>query len=232
MGARDLRAAAFVATAVVATGVGGYFAFQPARSGTPSFWALAGGPAMALAVVAAVWARREELLVDWLRPRSGDFTLGVVGAALFWAAGWGFSAVVTPVGSKREIWLATLYGQIGDPRVLQEHGWQVGVGIVAVVIAEEVVWRGMVTQLLADWLGSRTAWVWAAALYALAMVPTAWPLRGGDGSIDPVLPLAALAGGLLWGGMARRLGGRLVPGIIAHAFFDWAAVMMFRFWGR
>ncbi len=226
-------AAALLAVAVVVTGTASYVAFLPQFSGRPAFWALAGGPTLVLALVAAAWAQREDLLREWLAPRWGDFSRGVVGAVLFMAAAWGFSRVVAPVGSPREIWLVTLYGQIGNPRVLQQHGAEVAAAIVSVALAEELLWRGLVTQLLADRVGSRTAWVWAAVLYALAYVPTAWALRAGGGglaSLDPVLPIAALAGGLLWGGMARAFG-RLAPGVLAHAAFDWAIVMMFPLWG-
>jgi uncharacterized protein len=226
-------AAAFVAIAVVATAVASYVAFLPQNAGTATFWALAGGPTVLLAAVAAEWARREELLREWLTPRWGDFTRGVVAAVLLLGLGWGFSRVVTQVGSPREIWLVTLYGQIGDPRVLQARAPLVALAIGVVVVAEEVLWRGMVTQLLADRIGSRTAWIWAAALYALAYVPTAWSLRpgaGGGAALDPVLVIAAFGAALLWGAMARALG-RLAPGILAHALFDWAVIMMFPLWG-
>jgi membrane protease YdiL (CAAX protease family) len=153
----------------------------------------------------------------------------MVGAVLLMAAAWGFSRVVTPVGSPREIWLVTLYGQIGNPQTLQAHGAEVAAAIGVSALAEELVWRGMVTQLLADRVGSRTAWIWAAALYALAYVPTAWSLRAGS-SLDPVLVIAAFGAALVWGAMARSLG-RLAPGILAHALFDWAIVMMFPLWG-
>jgi membrane protease YdiL (CAAX protease family) len=226
-------ALAFVALSVAVVGVASYFAFLPQSSGTVSFWVLAGGPTLVLAGVAAAWARREELLREWVTPRWGDFTRGVVGAILLFGVAWALSRIVSPVGSPREIWLVSLYGQIGDPRLLQQHAPAIGAAIVATVLAEEVLWRGIVTQLLADKLGSRTAWIWAAALYALAYVPTVWSLRADAGpgvGLNPVLPLAALAGGLLWGGMARAFG-RLTPGILAHVLFDWAVVMMFPLWG-
>jgi membrane protease YdiL (CAAX protease family) len=226
-------AIAYVALAVVVTGVSSYLAFLPQNSGTVAFWALAAGPALVLGAVAAAWAKREDLLREWLTPRWGDFTRGVVAAVVSFGVVYAFSRLVTPVGSPREIWLVTLYGQIGDPRLLQAHAPAVAATIAAVALAEEVIWRGMVTQLLADRVGSRTAWVWAAGLYALAFVPTAWSLRaaaGAGGGLDPVLPLLALGGGLLWGGMARSFG-RLAPGVLAHALFDWAVVMMFPLWG-
>jgi hypothetical protein len=224
-------AVAFVALSVVVTAVCSYLAFLPQYSGAVAFWGLAGGPTVLLAAVAAWWASREELLREWLTPRWGDFSRGVVAAVLLFGVAWAFSRVVAPVGSPREIWLVTLYGQIGDPRVLQHRAPLVGAAIVVVAAAEELVWRGAVTQLLAERVGSRTAWVWAAVLYAVAFVPTAWSLRaGGGGPLDPVLPVAALGAGLLWGAMARTFG-RLAPGILAHALFDYAVVMMFPLWG-
>jgi membrane protease YdiL (CAAX protease family) len=157
----------------------------------------------------------------------------VLGAIGFFVLAWGFVRAAMPVGSSREIWLVSLYGQLGDPRLLAAHAPAIAATILATALAEEVLWRGMVTQLLAERVGSRTAWVWAAGLYALAYVPTAWSLRadaGGGGGLDPVLVIAALGGGLLWGGMARAFG-RLAPGVLAHALFDWAVVMMFPLWG-
>lgn len=222
-------AATYIALAVVLTGVCGYFAFLSRYSGTVTFWVLAGGPSVVLAAVAVEWARREELLRDWLRPRAGDVTGGVLGAVLLVAASWFFARVVAPVGSPREIWLATLYGQIGNPVSLRAHGAEVAAVIVVSAVSEEIVWRGMVTQLLADRLGSRTAWVWSAALYALAMVPTAWSL-GVGGSLDPALVIAGFGGGLLWGYMTRSFG-RLTTAIVAHMAFDWAVIMMFPLWG-
>jgi len=102
--------------------------------------------------------------------------------------------------------------------------------VVAAAVGEEIVWRGAVTQLLAESVGSRVAWLWAAGLYTLALAPTAWSLGSASG-LNPMLVVAAAGGGLVWGGMARVFGG-LVPSILAHALFDWAALMMFPLWGR
>jgi membrane protease YdiL (CAAX protease family) len=225
-------AAAFVAIAVAVVGATAYYAFRPESAGTVAFWVLAAGPSLVLAGIAAAWASREELLREWITPRWGDFSLGLVGAVLLYGVAFGFQRLVAPVGSPREIWLVSLYGQLGDPRLLQAHVVAVGAAIFAAALAEEVLWRGMVTQLLAERVGSRTAWVWAAGLYALAYVPTAWSLRAaaGGGGLDPVLPVAALGAGLLWGAMARAFG-RLGPGVVAHALFDYAVVMMFPLWG-
>ena len=229
---RNLRliAAAFIALAVALTGACSYFAFSPARSGTISFWALALVPTVVLAGAASVWAHREGLLAEWLSPRWGDFTRGALGAVGLFAAAWGATRVLAPTGSPREIWLVSLYGQIGDPRVLQAYAPLVAAAVAVAALAEELLWRGAVTQLLAERVGSRLAWVWAAGLYALAFVPTAWALRAGEG-YNPLLVLAAGGAGLVWGGMARVFGG-LAPSILAHALFDWAVLMMFPLWGR
>jgi membrane protease YdiL (CAAX protease family) len=222
-------ALASVAVAILVTGLSSYLAFLPDRSGTVAFWALAIGPTVALAAAAAAWAQHEGFLAEWLTPRWGDFTRGVFGAVGLFAAAWGVTRVLSPVGSPREIWLVSLYGQFGDPRVLQAHAPAVAAAVVVAAVAEEIVWRGAVTQLLAERVGSRLAWVWAAALYALALLPTAWALRAGLG-LNPVLVLAAAGAGLVWGGMARAFGG-LAPSILSHALFDWAALMMFPLWG-
>jgi membrane protease YdiL (CAAX protease family) len=222
-------AAAFVTVAVVASAVASFVAFSRDRSATVAFWILAGGPTVLLAAVAAVWAKREDYLWEWLAPKWGDFSRGLLGAAGFFGLAWAFARAVTPVGSPREIWLVSLYSQIGDPRVLQLHAPAVGAAIALVALAEELLWRGTVTQLIAERVGSRSAWVWSAALYALVYVPTMWALRTGAG-INPLLVVAALAGGLLWGAMARAFG-RLAPSILAHALFDWTVLMMFPLWG-
>jgi membrane protease YdiL (CAAX protease family) len=222
-------ATAHVAVAVIVTAVGSLLAFSPPRAGSLLFWALSGGPPVLLGAIAAIAAKREDLLREWLSPRWGDFTRGLLGALVLFAAAWAFVRVVCPVGSPREIWLVSLYGQIGDPRTLHARGAAVAVAIVVVTVAEEVLWRGMVTQRLAERVGSRTAWVWAAGFYALACTPTLWALRSAVG-LNPVLPMAALGGGLLWGAMARAFG-TLVPSIVAHALFDWAVLMMFPLWG-
>ncbi len=223
------QAAAFIALAVGVTAAASYFAFTAQNSGTIGFWVFSAVPTLVVATFAAAWAEREALLRDWLRPTWGDFTRGLFGALLLFSLAWGFARFAAPVGSPREIWLVSLYGAIGDPRMLQAHAPAVALTIVAAAIAEEVLWRGMITQLLADRVGSRTAWLWSAGLYALAFTPTAWALRERAG-LNPVLVLAGLGGGLVWGGMARAFG-RLIPSILAHALFDWAVVMMIPLWG-
>ncbi|MGD0673807.1 MAG: CPBP family intramembrane glutamic endopeptidase [Polyangiaceae bacterium] len=220
---------AIVPFALVVTAVSSYLAFSVDPSKRVLFWLLSAGPSAALGAVAAGWAWREELLGEWLRPRAGDFTRGLAGALLLFFVAWAFARVFLPVGSAREIWLVSLYSRIGDPRGLQSHGPLVAVVIGTSAAGEELLWRGVVTHVLAARVGSRAAWVWSSSLYAIAYWPTLLALKGG-GSFNPLIALLAVGGGFLWGAMARVFG-RLVPGILAHALFDWAVVMMLPLWG-
>jgi membrane protease YdiL (CAAX protease family) len=122
----------------------------------------------------------------------------------------------------------SLYMELGAPK-LQSNATLVAGAIVVMAIAEELVWRGLVTSLIAEKVGSRTAWIYSAVLYALAHVPSMWALRSPLGALNPVLPLAALGCGLVWGAMARGFK-RLTPGILSHALFDWCVLMMFPLW--
>jgi len=213
---------------VALVGTGAYLAFLPARHGSMSFWFIMGGPTVVLAALGAWRAARSEQLREWITPKWGDFTRGFVAAALLFGVAALFTKVMVPADSPRKVWLISLYGQLGDPKVLEAHALLVAGMIVVIATAEELLWRGHVTALCSERFGSRTGWVWAAVFYALAHVPTMWSLKA-DSGLNPILPLAALGAGLLWGAMARFFG-RLAPGILAHALFDWCVIMMFPLW--
>lgn len=238
-----MRNVAYLVAIVVAIGTGSHFAFQLARAGQPSFLLWIGLPTVIIAIIGAMRAHSHGDLyrrstfdagggsgAGWLNVRSGDFTRGFAGAAVLFGSAWGFMRLVTPVGSDRESWLARLYLQLGDPTTLRKNVAFVVVAIIVMAAAEELVWRGLVTSLLEERVGSRRAWVWAAVLYAFAHVPTLWALRDPVAGLNPILPAAALGAGLVWGFMARRFE-RLLPGIFSHVLFNWTVLMMFRLWG-
>jgi hypothetical protein len=220
----------YLAAIVVVIGIAAHLAFDLSRAGTPWVFVILGVPTVTLAVLGVLRAHRDGVLRSWLSVRGGDFSRGFAAAAVLFAGAYAFSKVVTPPGSTRSIWLVRLYLQLGDPAVLRKHVALVVLGIIVVSIAEELVWRGLVIALLEEKIGSRRAWVWAAALYALASVPTMWVLGDPAAGPNPTIVLASLAGGLVWGGMARRYE-RLLPGIFSHVLFDWTVLMMFRLWG-
>ncbi len=223
-----MRNAIFLVLIVVAVAVASFMGFQLSQAGTLGFWALLGLPTVALAVLGLIRAHKDGELRGLLRPAWGDATRGVLGALAFFAVAYGFARATS--GGIKESWLARIYLQLGDPSLLRGHAVLVAVAIIVVAAAEEIVWRGLATTLLAEKLGSRRAWIFAAILYSVAHLPTLWALRDPEAGLNPVLPLAALAGGLLWGGMTRYFE-RLPPAIIAHALFDWIVIMTFRLWG-
>jgi uncharacterized protein len=239
-----VRNVAYLVAIVVAIATGSHYAFQLARAGQPSFVLWIGIPTVVIAVIGAVRAHKngdlyrrtpsfeenKTVTAGWLKVQSGDFSRGFAAAALLFGGAWGFMRVAMPVGSDRESWLARLYLQIGDPTTLRKNVLFVVLAIVVMAVAEELVWRGLVTSLLEQYVGWRRAWVWGAVLYALAHAPTIWALRDPVAGLNPILPVAALAAGLVWGFMAYRFE-RLLPSIFSHVLFDWTVLMMFRLWG-
>lgn len=237
-----MRNVAYLVAIVLAIGIGAHFAFQLSRAGQPSFALWIGVPTLVIAVLGALRAHSEGSLyrrgsfdeggggAGWLNVRGGDFTRGFAAAALLFGGAWAAMKLIAPVGSDRESWLARLYLQLGDPTTLRKNVTLVVVGLIVMAIGEELVWRGLVTSLLEEKVGSRRAWVWAAVLYALAHLPTMWALRDPVAGLNPLVPVAALGCGLVWGYMGRRFE-RLLPGIFSHVLFDWTVLMMFRLWG-
>ena len=149
--------------------------------------------------------------------------------ALFGGA-WLLVHVLAPVGTPRDAWMALLYVQFGPGSDLKKQMVVVVIALLAIAIGEEVLWRGVVTRLLEPVVGSRRAWIVSAFLYALAHLPTAFLLADETAGKNPMLVLGALGAGLVWGGLARKLG-RLTPGILAHVAFDWTVLVLFRLWG-
>ncbi len=225
-----MRNVAYLAGIVATIAVAAHFAFDVTRAGTQSFYLVMAVPTVALAVLALVRAKNDGVLKSWLSVRSGDFSRGFGAAALLFGAAYAFTKSVAPPESIRASWLARLYLQLGDPQILRKHVGMVVIAIIVMAIAEEIVWRGLVISLLEEKIGSRRAWVWGAVLYSIAHVPTVWALRDPVAGANPVILLAALGCGLVWGGMVRAFD-RLLPGIFSHVLFDWTVIMMFRLWG-
>lgn len=225
-----MRNAAYLAGIVVTIAVAAHLAFDVARAGTPIFFLIMAVPTVIIAVLGLLRAKDDGVLKGWIAVRSGDFSRGFAAAAILFGGAYAFMKVVAPPESARSSWLARLYLQLGDPAVLRKNVGMAVAAIIVIAIAEEIVWRGLVISLLEEKIGSRRAWVWAAVLYAIAHVPTIWALRDPVAGANPVIVLAALGCGLVWGGMARKFE-RLLPGVFAHVLFDWTVIMMFRLWG-
>jgi membrane protease YdiL (CAAX protease family) len=78
-----------------------------------------------------------------------------------------------------------------------------------VVIAEELLWRGVVTRFLMERAGRAAGILLGAAVYALAHW-AAW---------NPLLLLAAMAFGIFWGWLYAATDDLVSP-TISHLLFD------------
>jgi len=222
-----VRPYAFVAGIVLVVAFACQMGFDVTHAGKPGFFLWVGLPTLALAILGGVRAHRDGILREWFRPRFGDFSIAVGTAAALFAGAFAFSKML---GLPQILWFGRLYEQVGEaPEARKNVTWIVP-ALIVTACAEEVVWRGLVPSLLEEKIGSRRAWVWAAVLYAIAHVPTVWQLKDPNAGMNPLVIMAALGAGLVWGYMARRFE-RLLPGMISHVLFDWTVMMMFRLWG-
>lgn len=197
------------------------WAFAPARAGELAMILAIGACYAVLTALTALRLRRRGELGALLRPASGDLTLGALSAGLLYGAAHLVTQTITARGTPREGWIMRLYLQLGDP---EAHGRVLLGGAVFVVAAlEEFVWRGLVTRAIEEVVGLRRAVVITALLFALAHLPTLFVLAMPPAGLNPLIVLAALGGGLLWGVIYARAG-RLVPALFAHALFSWAVV--------
>jgi hypothetical protein len=205
-------------------------AFSDAYAARPAMLYVLLVPYAALAVV-AIWRMwRDGTLLDLFRWRSGDIATGVFGALGLGVGVYLGRQFIAPKGSPSESWVVRLYLQLGD--VPADRGKTVVYSLLIVLIAllEEVVWRGMVQQILEERMGIRRGWVATTMLYALAHVPTAWALAMPPMGKNPLLVLAALLCGAVWGFLAARKQ-RLAPALVSHALFTYGLAVQFRLWG-
>jgi CAAX protease family protein len=194
------EAAATAIGVTIATTIVMRFVFDPARAGKPAMLIALG---LLYAMCAAVALQR-------LHRR------GVLyGAAQL------VMAAFAPHGSPREAWVIRLYLQLGDPEALERELVSAAVFLVAAL--EEVTWRGLVMRSLEVGYGTRWALVASALLFGAAHVPTMFLLSDPVAGLNPLIVLAAVGCGLVWGAMFWRTS-RLLPAIFAHAFFSWAIV--------
>jgi membrane protease YdiL (CAAX protease family) len=86
--------------------------------------------------------------------------------------------------------------------------------LLPILISEELVWRGLVQQVLSERLGVTPGVLLTALLYAAGLAPTR----------SPVLVAAAFVCGTIWGAL-RAATGRLAAPLLAHLVWD--AVVLF-----
>jgi len=218
---------ALVITALVAGAMS--FALRPDAAGTSVVLLAPGVLYAVLTVLAVLQMRRDGTLSEKLRPRSGDLTFGALGTVMLYMGAVAVRMFVAPKASVREAWIMRIYLQIGDPEILQHRIVYISLAVAAVAILEEITWRGYVYSLLEERLGTRRAWPATAVLYALAHVPSVFLLRDPFAGPNPLIVLAALGCGLVWGLVVARTG-RLPVAIFSHALFTWCVAIQFPLW--
>jgi membrane protease YdiL (CAAX protease family) len=203
---------------VVSAGVLAY-AFAPDRAGQPSMLVALGVFYAALAAYALVRLHRRGELARLLLPARGDITLAAVTAGVLYGATRIGGSILAPAGSPRELWIMRVYLQIGampERRLL-------GAMVFAVAALEELVWRGLVMRLEQGIGPGLRACILTALLYAAAHLPTLGLLRMPGAGANPLVVVAALGCGLVWGLLVLRTG-RLTPALLAHALFSWSLI--------
>ncbi|MBX3126586.1 MAG: CPBP family intramembrane metalloprotease [Polyangiaceae bacterium] len=218
---------ALLVTALVAVAHG--MAFRPALAGSTEFWLWLAVP-YALLAGFAVWRLWDDgTLLDVLKPKWGDLSIGALTAAVLLVGSWLLRSVITPPSTERGAWLFRLYLQVGDSEVLQ-RSIPLTTALLFIPVCEELVWRGWVQRDVTEAFGTRRGWPIGAGLYAVAVLPTAFLLADPVAGANPLLVLAALGTGLFWGFMTSVLG-RLPPVIISHMAFTYFSAVQFRFPG-
>jgi membrane protease YdiL (CAAX protease family) len=216
-----------VAAALVAAAM--TIAMQPAMSGSPLALVVIGAPYLLLSILGILYLRREGTLGEKLRPKSGDLTFAALVTVMLFFGAIAGRKFLAPHGSVREAWVMRVYLQIGDPELMQQKVLAASLAIGAVAMLEELAWRGLIYNLVEERFGTRRAWPVTAALYAAAHLPTVILLRDPFAGPNPLIVLAALGCGLVWGLIVARTG-RLPVALFSHALFTWCVAVQFPLW--
>ncbi|MEO8905696.1 MAG: CPBP family intramembrane glutamic endopeptidase [Polyangiaceae bacterium] len=202
------------------------YSFREAAAGTPQFWLGVSLTYVVLLAVALHKMRDDGTLVDSLKPRTGDLSIGAVSMIVLLFASWAARRVLTPAGSPRQAWLFRIYLQLGNPEHLQRSTAYTAL-ILLICATEEVVWRGMVLGELRARFGRRAALPLSALAYGFVTLPTVWLLRDPIAGLNPLVVTAAVGCGLVWSFLALQFK-RLPPVMISHMAFTYFTIVQFR----
>jgi membrane protease YdiL (CAAX protease family) len=203
-------------------------AMSQANAARPSLYTWLLAPYVVFSGV-SIWRMwRDGTLLDLFRARRGDVSLGGIVALVLGAGAFAFRQIVTPRGSRGEEWLMRLYLQLGEVPEARLAHVQMALTVIAIAVMEEIVWRGMVQQILEERLGTKRGWLLTSVLYALAYAPTVWLLAMPAGK-NWLVVIAALFSGTVWGFFVGRMQ-RLPPMLLSHALFSYFVLVESRLW--
>ena len=216
-----------VLVAFVVTAGASAFALRPALAGTTTMWLVVGVPYLLLGAYALrdLWSL--DSLVERIKPRWGDLTIGILIAAVLMLGAWTTTrGLLHPPGNDRQAWLWHIYLQLGPSDAIQ-HSAVLTAVILGIAALEEIVWRGMVLSHLEIRFGQRRGWLLCTLLYAASTVPSIFTLSDPVAGPNPLLVVAALGCGLFWS-FAASLQKRLPPVAISHMVFTYFMTVQFR----
>jgi hypothetical protein len=215
---KDAILACVVVTVIV--GVAMRFVFDPERAGTPAMLIALAIPYAILGVITVgrLYVRGE---IAQLRPANGDVAIAAAVAGVLYGCAQLTHMSLLGHGSPREAWLMRIYLQVGDPEA--SGRMLASFAIFGIAALEELVWRGLVLRAVQAAKGDRTALIVATALYGVAHIPTLFALADPVAGPNPLVVVAALGCGFVWGALVLRTK-RLAPALFAHALFTWAIV--------
>lgn len=165
-------------------------------------WGGLAGTGLGLGVACVLRARTR--LAPLFRLTPSGLALGLLAGAVMVGSTYGLYPWVASSWTLFGSGVPPLYAAFGQART----AW-VPLLLPLVVLAEEVVWRGIVYDALRRRTGAVGAVAAAGAAYALAHAPVR----------SLVLTLVALACGLFWSAL-REATGSLVPSTVSHLVWD------------
>jgi membrane protease YdiL (CAAX protease family) len=146
-----------------------------------------------------------------VKPSSFQVALGVAAGVVLYGLTRIVAGILFSVWPESEALVGGLYAwKAGHSSLF------LGVSLIMIVFAEEVLWRGVVSRFLMERCGRVTGIVSAAAIYALAH----WA------AFNPLLLLAAFCCGLYWGCLYAA-GNNLISPAVSHLVWD--ALLLFAF---
>lgn len=182
--------------------------FSPWTAPHVNFWLMMTLSALILTTYAFWQGGRPRLAFSWQQ-----VVIGVVLAAVLWGVFW--------IGDKLSQWLfGFARTQVDAIYAIKEGTSPALIAALLLLIigpAEELFWRGFVQKNMAARWGTNTGMVVATLCYTLIHI---W-------SMNFMLVMAALACGVIWGGLYRLRPEWLPALIISHALWDAAAFVVF-----
>ncbi|MEB2313312.1 MAG: CPBP family intramembrane metalloprotease [Sorangiineae bacterium] len=205
------------------------FAMRPVHAGSGTMWLGLAVPYAALGAIAVRKLWQDGTLLERLTPKWGDLSVGAVSAMLLLLGSWLARGVLAPAGTAENAWLSHVYIQVGSAELLQRSALETS-ALLVIPIFEELAFRGLLQGELTERLGARRAAPLSALFYAAASLPTVFTLADPDAGPNPLLVIAALGCGLVWG-YTTSMVKRLPPAMFSHMAFVYFSAVQFRWPG-